>query len=159
MGKTWLWIYAFLGISLFSTMIRAHPFSPRFVSLKPNEVNLRVGPGNNYPVEWVYLKAGLPVEVTAEFDVWRRIRDCDGVEGWVHQTMLSGKRHALIHVPETLLYKKPDPESCPLARLEGRVLVDLLACKGSWCQIRVDSFKGWVHRETLWGVYPQETIE
>lgn len=160
MGKQRLWIYLIIaGITILPALGADKVFSRRFVSLKPNEVNLRVGPGNNYPVEWVYLRAGLPVEITAEFDVWRRIKDIEGVEGWVHQSMLSGKRHALIQIPETLLYKKPDEHSCPLARLEGRVLLDLIGCKGLWCQVRVDSFKGWVLRETLWGVYPNETFE
>src|SRR3989338_5933265 len=75
---------------------------PRFVSLKPSEVNARVGPGPNYPIEWVYLKAGLPVEVIVEFDTWRKIRDIDRAEGWVHQSMLCSKRRGIVQASETI---------------------------------------------------------
>ena len=131
-------------------------FTPRFASIKPNEVNVRVGPGKNYPTDWVYIRAGLPIEVIAEFDVWRKIRDVEGTEGWVHQSMLCKKRHAIIHSLETLLYKAPDSTSCPIARLQKGVFVDLLKCSQEWCQIRVEKFKGWVQRHTLWGIYPEE---
>jgi len=132
---------------------------PRFVSLKSNEVNVRVGPGPNYPVEWVYLKAGFPVEVIAEFDTWRKIRDKDGTEGWVHQTMICGKRRALVQPSEILLYAQADERSSPLIRLQQGVVLDLLKCPGEWCQIRSGDFKGWVKRNTLWGLYPKETIK
>jgi len=65
---------------------------PRFVSLKSGRVNARIGPGVNYPVDWLYLKPGLPVEITQEFENWRRVRDSDGSEGWINQSLLSGKR-------------------------------------------------------------------
>lgn len=131
---------------------------PRFVSLKSNEINERVGPGSNYPVEWQYVKAGLPVEVTAEFDNWRKIRDKDGTEGWVHQSMLSSKRHGIIQGAETLVYSTEDINSRPLVRLEPGVLVEILRCRDNWCQIRVFEFKGWVQRSFLWGIYPKEVI-
>jgi SH3-like domain-containing protein len=132
---------------------------PRFVSLRPKEVNLRVGPGPNYPIEWVYHKAGLPVEVIAEFDTWRKIRDQEGVEGWVHQTMLSPKRHGIVKDTEVILYSQPDLESCPLVRLAGKVVVNIVKCRDDWCQIRINDFKGWVKRCSLWGLYPQESIK
>lgn len=131
---------------------------PRFVSLKSNEINERVGPGPNYPIEWMYVKAGLPVEVTAEFDNWRKIRDKDGTEGWVHQSMLSSKRHGIIQGAETLIYSAEDLNSRPLVRLEPGVLVEILKCRDNWCQIRVFEFKGWVQRCFLWGIYPKEVI-
>lgn len=134
------------------------PFTPRFVSIKPNEVNVRVGPGQNYPTDWVYLKAGIPVEIIAEFDVWRKIRDIEGTEGWVHQSMLCSKRHAIVQSPEAFLYKTPDPARCPLVRLQKGVFVDLLKCSEEWCQVRIEDIKGWVQRNTLWGVYPKEPI-
>jgi SH3-like domain-containing protein len=131
---------------------------PRFASLKPNEVNVRVGPGPQYPVEWIYLKSGLPVEVIAEFDTWRKIRDMEGVEGWVQSTILCGKRHAVIQEPEVILYAQADCKSCPLVRLQGRLVVDLLKCRDDWCQVRIFDFKGWLKRTSLWGLYPQEAI-
>lgn len=132
---------------------------PYFVSLKPNEVNVRVGPGHNYPIDWVYLKAGFPVEVIAAFDTWRKVRDSEGTIGWVHQTMLSSKRHALVQTPEVFLYPSADATASPIARLQKGVLVDLLKCPGEWCQIRIGDFKGWLNRNALWGLYPQEKIE
>lgn len=131
---------------------------PRFVSLRPNEVNARVGPGPNYPIEWIYLKAGLPVEVTAEFDTWRKIRDSEGAEGWVHQSMLCSKRHAIIQGGEALLYRTEDKISQPLVRLQEGVIINLLKCRGDWCQVRINDFKGWIQRHFLWGVYPKENI-
>jgi SH3-like domain-containing protein len=144
---------------LFSTLAFAEKnTSPRFVSLKSNEINERVGPGSNYPVEWVYLKAGLPVEIIAEFDNWRKIRDREGAEGWVHQSMLCSKRHGIIQGGETLIYSGEDLNSSPLARVEPGVVVNILKCRGDWCQIRILDLKGWVLRAVLWGVYPQEII-
>lgn len=131
---------------------------PRFVSLKSNEINARVGPGPNYPVDWVYVKASLPVEIIAEFDNWRKIRDKEGIEGWVHQSMLSSKRYGIIQGAETLIYAAENVESQPLVRLEPGVLVEILKCRGEWCQVRIFDFKGWVQRPFVWGIYPQETI-
>ena len=68
---------------------------PRFVSLKSGSVNSRIGPGVNYPVDWLYLKPGLPMEIIQEYDNWRRVRDADGAEGWINQSLLSGERTAI----------------------------------------------------------------
>ncbi len=151
--------YILLFFFIFSSVLEAekNPL-PRFVSLRPNEVNLRVGPGPDYPVEWIYLKAGLPVEVIAEFDTWRKIRDKDHSEGWVHQTMLSSRRSAIIQEGEALMYNKDDTKSQPLVRLQQGVVVDLLKCRGEWCQVRIYDFRGWVQRSSLWGMYPQEIV-
>lgn len=132
---------------------------PRFVSLKPNEVNARVGPGPNYPIEWVYLKAGLPVEVIVEFDTWRKIRDIDRAEGWVHQSMLCSKRRGIVQASETILYSEKSKTSSPMVRLGKGVVLDLLKCQHNWCQVRVTDFKGWVEQAALWGVYPNETLK
>lgn len=132
---------------------------PRFVSLKPNEVNARVGPGPNYPIEWVYLKAGLPVEVIVEFDTWRKIRDIDQAEGWVHQNMLCSKRRGIVREPEVLLHSERSKMSPSLVRLQKGVVLDLLKCQDNWCQVRIHEFKGWVEQVALWGVYPNEILK
>lgn len=131
---------------------------PRFVSLKPNEVNARVGPGPDYPVEWIYLKSGLPVEVIAEFDTWRKLRDPDNIEVWVHQSMLSSKRHVIVKGGEAIMYGDSSSLSQPLVRLQEGVVLDLLKFKGEWCQVRIYDFKGWVQRSLLWGLYPEENL-
>jgi SH3-like domain-containing protein len=131
---------------------------PRFVSLRPSEVNARVGPGPEYPVEWIFVKAGLPVEVTAEFDTWRRIRDVEGSEGWVHQNMLCGKRRAVVCCPEALMYSEESASSAPLVRLEKGVIIEVIKCRGEWCRAQVNNYKGWIRRESLWGIYPKENL-
>lgn len=149
----------FLFFLLISSALAADKLPvPRFVSLKSNEINLRVGPGPDYPVEWIYVKAGLPVEIIAEFDNWRKIRDKDGTEGWIHQSMASGKRHGIIQSAETVLYTDQDVTSKPLVRLEPGVLVEVLKCRDGWCQIRISNVKGWIQRPSLWGVYAQENF-
>ena len=154
-------IYSLVFFLLFTSLANGVEKTsvPRFVSLKPNEVNARVGPGPNYPIEWVYLKAGLPVEVIVEFDTWRKVRDIDQAEGWVHQNMLCSKRRGIVQESEILLYSEKSKMSPSLARLQKGVVLDLLKCQDNWCQVRVHDFKGWVEQAALWGVYPTETLK
>lgn len=132
---------------------------PRFVSLRSDEVNLRTGPGTMYPVEWVYVRRGLPVEVVAEFDVWRRIRDWQNTVGWVHQSMLDGKRTALIIGSDGNLLRDPADSAPPVARLAPGVIARLLECDGLWCRIEAEGHRGWLKRDEFWGSYPREAIE
>lgn len=132
---------------------------PRFASLKADEVNLRTGPGQNYPIEWVYKRRALPVEITAEFESWRRVRDYQGTEGWVHKSLLSRHRTALIVKNERALRREPDDSSPVLLRAAPNVQVAVLSCDGSWCQVEVQDVEGWVHQKALWGVYDKEVIE
>jgi SH3-like domain-containing protein len=132
---------------------------PRFVSLRSNEVNLRTGPGTGYPVEWVYQRRRLPVEVIAEFDTWRKIRDWQGTVGWVHQSMLDGRRTARVTDTERVLRRSPDDHAPAVARLEPGVIGDLLACEPEWCRLDVKGYRGWLRRDEFWGAYEGETIE
>ncbi len=132
---------------------------PRFVSLKSEEVNLRSGPGVRYPIEWVYTRRGWPVEITAEFDNWRRVRDADGTVGWIHRALLSGKRSALVLPPERVFRRAPKDNAAALFRAEPGVLVYLLSCDGAWCHTEQRETKAWVRQNRLWGVYPNEVIE
>ncbi|HEY7300345.1 MAG TPA: SH3 domain-containing protein [Xanthobacteraceae bacterium] len=136
---------------------------PRFVSLKPDRVNVRSGPTRNHEVTWVYTRAGLPVEITAESDNWRRIRDWEGAEGWVYHSMLSGRRTALVKAREAdalvPLLAKPDPAAEVTARLQSGVLASVRQCTGAWCRIAGSGFDGWVAQDRLWGVYPDEKVE
>jgi SH3-like domain-containing protein len=136
---------------------------PRFVSLKSDRVNARAGPNKDQEVRWVYTHAGMPVEITAEFENWRRIRDWEGAEGWVYHSLLSGKRMAVV-VPKTKdelvpLYERADVESAVSARLQSGVLGTLKSCNGSWCQFSGKGFDGYIRQERLWGAYPNEKIE
>jgi SH3-like domain-containing protein len=136
---------------------------PRFVSLKPDRVNVHGGPTRDHEVAFVYTRAGLPVEITAESDNWRRIRDWEGSEGWVYHSLLSGKRTALVAPKDKSqlvpLYDKGDSGGTILAQLQAGVLASVKRCTGSWCRITGAGFDGWVVQEQLWGVYANEKIE
>ena len=136
---------------------------PRFVSLKSDRINVRSGPGRDQDVRWVYTRAGMPVEITAEFENWRRIRDWQGAEGWVYHSLLSGKRSAVV-VPTLKtelvpLYSSPDTKSAVVARLEAGVLGRLVSCTGTWCELSGKGFDGWIMQVRLWGAYPNEKVE
>jgi SH3-like domain-containing protein len=136
---------------------------PRFVSLKASPVNVREGPGEGYRIAWVFTRARLPVEVVQEFENWRRIRDSDGSEGWVFQSLLSGQRTAVVapwEQGEPLpLRARPEPEARIVAYLEPRVLADVKKCTGGWCRLTDPRFDGWMQQDRLWGVYPDEEID
>jgi SH3-like domain-containing protein len=137
---------------------------PRFASLKSDHVNVRGGPNKDHDVAWVYTRPALPVEITAEFENWRRIRDRDGSEGWVYHTLLSGKRTAYVARQKTQtdmvpLYDTADQASRPRAMLEPGVLGTVKRCNGQWCRFIGDGFDGWIKQSRLWGVYPNEKIE
>jgi SH3-like domain-containing protein len=133
---------------------------PRFVSVKSSEVNVRAGPNYRYPIKWVFVKKGEPVEVIAEFEQWRKIRDKQGDEGWVHETMLSGRRYVIIIGDKSsVVYQKADLNSKPIFQVEPDVRADLLECSKEWCRIQASQNKGWIERKNLWGVYSNEEIE
>lgn len=129
---------------------------PRFVTLGPDEVNLRTGPGIRYPIRLVIRKQGLPVEVIREFDVWRQVRDKDGDEGWVHKSMLSGRRGVIVTGATQVLLRKPDDGARPVVRLEAGVVAALETCEAAWCSLSVGGYDGWLKRNVVWGVYPDE---
>jgi SH3-like domain-containing protein len=131
---------------------------PRFASLKSNEVNVRTGPGTRYPVEWRFRRKGMPVEIVAEHDNWRKIRDWQGAGGWVYQGLLSGKRSFIISSKVANLYKTPSIEAEVVARLEPEVMGEIRSCSGDWCRVRVSGISGWSQRAKLWGVYKSEPI-
>jgi SH3-like domain-containing protein len=137
--------------------------TPRYVSLKSDRVNLREGPSKDNRVAWVFQRAGLPVEVTAEFETWRRIRDAEGTEGWVLHSLLSGRRTALVAPwakSDTFpLIERADEKAVVLARLQPGVIATIKKCDGTWCRIVVQDVDGYMRQERLWGVYPNEKIE
>ncbi len=131
---------------------------PRFVSLRAAEVNLRIGPGVRYPIDWVYHRRGLPVEVIDEFETWRRIRDHEGTMGWVHQSMLEGRRSVLVEPEASFLRRRPEPDAPAVALLEPGVIAYLEGCDGIWCQVTVERHGGWLQRAEVFGLYPDETL-
>ncbi|MFN8701385.1 MAG: SH3 domain-containing protein [Rhodospirillales bacterium] len=132
---------------------------PRFVSLRSEEVNLRTGPGVRYPVEWVFVRRQMPVEILQEFETWRRIRDRDGTEGWVHQSMLTGRRSAVVEGEMRNLRRRPETDAPVVARVEPGVIAAILECRDAWCRLETAGFRGWVQRGEIWGIYPNEAIK
>lgn len=141
---------------------------PRFVSLKSDRVNLRKGPGTDYPTAWVYRRAGLPLEVIKEFESWRQVRDADGVAGWVLQSFLSGRRTALVlpwevkglrAPPKVALRSDDSKRSDPVAMVEAGVIANVTSCDGEWCLVSIDRYRGYLEQSKLWGVYKGEVIE
>ncbi|MGV8854560.1 MAG: SH3 domain-containing protein [Devosia sp.] len=145
---------------------------PRFASTRSDPINVRVGPGTKYDVTWTYLKSTIPVEIIQEFDTWRKIRDVDGAEGWVHQNLLQGTRAGyaapLLANGEVALRDSEDDTAQVRARLGPGFKVIIKLCDGAWCQVtassqdgnaRAASYTGFVHQEELWGVYPGEKFD
>ena len=143
---------------------------PRFVSLKTDRVNLREGPSKDHRTAWVFQRAGLPVEIIAEFETWRRIRDSEGTEGWVLHSLLSGRRTALVtpwakaEATPLPLYERAEERAEVVAKLQPGVIANVRQCTGTWCRIVVVTPKardltGWVRQDRLWGVYPNEKVE
>ncbi|MEQ1941347.1 SH3 domain-containing protein [Mesorhizobium sp. VNQ89] len=138
---------------------------PRFVSLKSGRVNSRIGPGVNYAVDWLYLKPGLPMEIIQEYDNWRRVRDADGAEGWVNQSLLSGRRTA-IAAPwqkgkdaRINLLARPNGDARIVAVVEPGAIGSIRSCDGSWCEMAFGGQSGWVSQSQVWGAYPGELVK
>ncbi len=135
---------------------------PRFVSLKPSDTPMREGPSKDHRIKWVFKREGMPVEIIAEFDNWRRVRDSDGDDGWVYHARLSGRRTAQINpklkVEHVALHSRDSESSQIVARLQPGVIGSVEQCTGRWCRIVGEGFDGWAPQDRLWGVYPGERI-
>src|SRR5271169_2551025 len=136
---------------------------PRYVSLKSDHVNVRAGPTKDNDVAWVFTRSGLPVEITAEFENWRRVRDSEGAEGWVYHSLLSGHRTAVVTMKNkddlATLYESADSTSAVAARLQAGVVAQVKKCDSHWCHIFGTGFDGWIQQERLWGVYADENVD
>ena len=146
---------------------------PRFVSLKFNKVNLRVGPGRKYTINWLYRKRGLPVEITQEFDQWRRVRDSEGTTGWVLSSQLSGRRTGIVAPWEKPKIAFGDTvraafingkgaasdDSTTVARLQAGLMVSIDECEARWCEVEAQNTRFWLQQDHIWGVYPGELVD
>ncbi len=132
---------------------------PRFVSLRSDKVNVRAGPGVRYPIEWVFERKGMPVEVVAEYENFRKVRDIEGTEGWVHMNLLSSRRGVVITGVVRTIRREARDDSPAVARAEPDVIGLLLECKDDWCRVDLNGFRGWLKRTEFWGVFPDEKIE
>ena len=161
---------ALAGFVAFATAAAANPVGsvtglplPRYASLKTDRVNLREGPSKDHATKWVFQRAGLPVEITAEFATWRRVRDSEGAEGWVLHTLLSGRRTALVggtnKAPTYNVTADKSEKSEVVAQVQAGVIVNIKRCDGAWCQVYGANYKGYIKQLDLWGVYPDEKVE
>ena len=156
-----------LGLLMLACVIPARPGQadsenlplPRYASLKSNEVNLRTGPGEERPKIWVYQRAGMPVEIFEEWDTWRRIRDYQGVTGWVSVNLLTSKRTAVVIETRRTLHESASETSPAVAYLDPGVIGRLLECSGDWCRVEGKRFEGWLKRTDIWGVDPTENFK
>ncbi len=132
---------------------------PRYVSLRSGEINVRRGPGLDYRKDWVFRRAGLPVQVVDEYGDWRRIVDQDSAGGWVYHALITGRRTALVTADRVTLLQDPDDAADPVAEAEQGVVARLIECTPAWCEIEREGHRGWVRKATIWGVDSDETIE
>lgn len=132
---------------------------PRYVSLKGSEGNARRGPGLTHRIDWVFTRAGMPLRITAEYEHWRRIEDADGAGGWVHYSLLSGVRSALVTADVADFHSGPGDDYGVTFRAERNVVGWIQECEPEWCRLSVDGEKGWVKKSDLWGVDAGEVIE
>ena len=124
---------------------------PRFVSLSSNKTNVRAGPGRRYPIKWIFQRQNLPVKIIAEFDTWRKIKDHEGIEGWVHQRMLSGRRWVFILGENVTIRKERSLTAQGVARLEPGVIARLERISGDWCLVEAEAYTGWLPKIDVWG--------
>lgn len=132
---------------------------PRFVSLSADEAFMRTGPGMQYPIDWKYQRTSLPLLVTEEYDTWRRVTDMDGMSGWMHVSLLTGTRTALITEGRQRLYKSASPTSDLVMTADAGVTGKLLACVPLWCQLEISGRRGWVRRDALFGTFDGEMFD
>ena len=153
-------LLAFLAsLALPSLLAAASLPVPRMVSLRADEVNVRSGPGVRYPVKWVFQRRDMPVEIIAEYDTWRKIRDWEGAEGWVHRAMVTGRRTIIVQDREVTLRRGATDESPAVARLGQGMVARAEECGPNWCYLTVQGYEGWARRGGLWGIYPDEILE
>lgn len=134
---------------------------PRFAALRADEVYMRLGPGKRYPIEWVYKRRDLPMQIEREFEEWRLVRDPDNTKGWVHQATLAPRRTGVVIGGEQVLRRDARDDAAPVARLKPGVIVRLRTCEAGsdWCQTQVQDYRGWMKRTEVWGLLPGEAVQ
>ena len=132
---------------------------PRYVSLKSGEGRARRGPNRTHRVDWIYTRRDMPLRVTAEFEHWRRVEDHEGQGGWMHYSLLSGVRTAMVTGDMVPMRSQPRPGAPEVALLEHGVVARIMSCEPDWCRLRAENQRGWVERSALWGIDPHEILD
>jgi len=133
---------------------------PRFAALRSDEVNLRAGPGTRYPIQWIYKRRELPVEIEREFEVWRLVEDPDGIKGWVHQATLTGRRSFIVTGGDATLRRDAQDNATPVAILKPGVIGHIRSCAAAsdWCQMQAGDYRGYLRRKQFWGTLSGEAV-
>jgi len=143
--KKIIWILLISFLLIFESIAKE-----TFLSIKKNKVNVRYGPGFDYPIKYIYKKINLPVKLIDKKENFRRIIDIKNNNGWVHISQLK-KSTSIIILKNKILFKKPSNFSKPILRLEkGRLLI-VKKCQKNWCKIKTDNYSGWVKKDNIWG--------
>jgi SH3-like domain-containing protein len=132
---------------------------PRFVSLKGSEGNARRGPGLTHRIDWVFTRSGMPLRITAEFENWRRVEDFEGAGGWVHYSLLSGARTAMVTLDMAEFRDAPVDDATVVAQAETGVIGRIVECKPDWCRVALEGTRGWVRKTAIWGVKADEVFD
>ncbi len=133
--------------------------TPYWASIAAAKARMRTGPGTNFPANWEYVRADLPVRVLAVRAEWRKVEDPDGVQGWMRSFLLSEQRTAIIRGEVRPLYAAPDRGAKLSWRVEPGVVGRISHCAAGWCEFDVRGRAGYVEIDHLWGVAPGETID
>ena len=153
-----LWLIAWNGpvVAEDKPAVAESAQNTRFVSLRASKANVRFGPGRRYPIAWVFAQRGLPVQIVGRFETWRRIRDWEGSEGWIHQSLLSTRRSVIVLDGPAGLRRKPGAKARLVARVERRAVGRLIGCDGAWCAAEFAGRNGWIRKAAIWGVGPAD---
>lgn len=131
---------------------------PRFASVRAEQTNVRTGPGVRYPIDWEFKRRSMPIEIVGEYENWRKIRDWQGAGGWVHQSLLTGRRYIIVTTANAPLRKTPSPNAAMVARMGVEVIAQVRSCSGDWCRVQASGHIGWIERRHVWGVYRGEVV-
>ena len=131
---------------------------PRFVSIRSGQAMMRTGPGERFPIKWEYRRAGLPMEILREYEIWRQVRDPDGEIGWMNKALLTGTRTAVVTGGVRVMYTAPDVKARIAWRIAPGAVVAITLCEDSWCRVSKDGKSGYILRNQLWGTYQREAI-
>jgi SH3-like domain-containing protein len=148
------------SLDAFATIIELNPDQTRFVAMRADKVNARSGPNIRYPIEWIYQQQNHPVEIIAEYEQWRKIRDFEGTVSWVRKNLLTNARYALITEPGiNNVYAKESLNSEVVAKAEYGVIGKIKRCTLSFCELEFENkIEGWVPKTMLFGVKNTEEI-
>ena len=123
-----------------------------FRTLRNDKVNLRQGPSFEYPIKIIYKKKFLPILVQDSSDNFRKVRDHENNTGWIHISQLSKKKAAIVISDNEIMFKNSTIFSNPVAILKEGRFVKINKCKETWCKVETNIYKGWIKKNSLWGL-------